>query len=118
MLSQKLFPECLGTQTRLPIKPPFHLRPHPPKRIFMRAPSPLASRLQRTGCPAIYFDPVLWSTPAFAALRPILPLFSYSFISLLCCCGTDHARCRSLRDLHRAIPNSQWGIITVADQEL
>jgi hypothetical protein len=37
--------------------------------------------------PPTYFDPVLRSIPAFAALRPILPLFSYSFISLLCCCG-------------------------------
>ena len=87
MLSQKLLPECLGTQTRLPIKTPFRLRPHSAKASSCVRHIRCGLGSSGPGAPPIYFDPVSRFTPAFAALRPIRPIFSYSFISLLCCCG-------------------------------
>jgi hypothetical protein len=76
---------------------------------MMRAPSPLWPRLQRTGCPADILRSRLAVHPGFRRAQtnpaPLLILL-HQLVVLL---RTDHARCRSLRDLQRAILQLKMG---------
>jgi hypothetical protein len=58
------------------------------------------------------------ATPAFAALRPIRPLFSSSFISLLRCCGLIMPAAGRSATRNAQSPTHNGGFITVANGEL